>query len=217
MQTKGNPTMKTLALLGAALATLAATPAFSQQWYGGLSYGSVRTQVDSARINDDLTGNLGFFTASTSSDTRDSGYRVFLGRSLLSWLDVEGYYADLGETRFDSTVTPTGTLSVNIKSKAYGLAALAGLSPLEGLRLYGKLGVARGESKASPSSTGFVDTLGGVNVKRTGAVWGLGAQYAITRQVSIRAEYDVHRDLGDDRMGGRFDADTASLGLLVRF
>lgn len=209
--------MKTLALLGTALAALAATPAFSQQWYAGASWGSVRTDVDNSRINADLVDNLGFFTAGTESDTRDSGARIFVGRKLLSWLDAEAYYADLGHTKFTSTVTPAGSLSVDIRSKAYGIAALAGGSLTGAFRLYGKLALARTESKAGASSTGFVETLGGVTRNRTGLAYGAGMQYAITPTISARAEYDVHRDLGDAGMGGKFDARTISIGALVRF
>jgi opacity protein-like surface antigen len=207
--------MKRLAWAGALAALLTAAPAFPQ-WYGGISYGSVRTSVDESRINANLV-NLGFFTAATSSDTSDASVRAFAGYRVLPWLDVEAYYAELGKTKFSSTVTPAGTLSVSIDSRAYGIAALPGFSPMERLRLYAKVGIAQTEAEATPSSSGFVDTIGGVSKKHTGGVYGAGVHYDLTPKISLRAEYDVHKDLGDDRMGGKFDAKTASIGVVVRF
>jgi len=209
--------MKKISMALAALAALAAGPAFSQQWYGGLAFGATRSDVDASRIDSDLTGNLGFFTSSTSSDTHDSGTRAFIGRNLLPWLDVEAYYARLGDTSFTSTVTPTGTLSVNITSQAYGLAALASFSPMQGLKLFGKAGVARVESKASPTGTGFVEVSGSVKEHRTSAVYGVGLLYQFTANVSGRAEYDVHQNAGGESMGGKFDVKSASLGIQFHF
>ena len=108
--------MKTIGWLGVAAVAMAtaAEPAFAQRWYAGASYSSTRSEVDEGRIAGDLQG-LGFFSASTSSDTRDSGGRFFVGCNVLPWLDAEIYYADLGKTKWDATVTPPGTLSASIK------------------------------------------------------------------------------------------------------
>jgi opacity protein-like surface antigen len=209
--------MKKISMAFAALAVLASGSAFSQQWYGGLAVGAARSSVDTAAIDADLTGNLGFFTSSTVSDTKDSATRMFAGRNILPWLDVEAYYAYLGHTKFTSTVTPRGALYVDIKSSAFCVAALPYFSPMPGLKLFGKAGVARVEAKAQPTGTGFVSVSGGVKERSTTGVYGAGLQYDITSSVAARVEYDVHRQLGGDSMGGKFDVKTASLGVQIRF
>ena len=208
--------MKPLRILAIAAATLAA-PAFAQSWYAGVSAGASRSEVDSGRIDADLAG-LGFLTSSTTSDTSGSTWRIFAGARILPWLDVEAYYADLGKTSWDSAVSPPGTLSARIESKAFGAAAIASLAPVERLRLFAKLGVASTDADASFSASGFVELAQGSTSKRqTSAVYGVGAQYAITPRVSLRAEYDVHDKVGSDEMGGRFRVQSATLGLVLPF
>ena len=114
-------------------------------------------------------------------------------------------------------MTPAGTLAVTIRSRAYGLAALAGFSPTPGLKVFGKAGVARAEAKASPVGTGFVEVSGGATERTTTGVYGLGLTYKVTGNVTARAEYDVHKDLGGDAMGGKFDVKSASLALQFSF
>ena len=201
----------------AAMLFAAAAPACAQSWYAGLAAGSTKGDVDTGRINGDLA-NLGFFSASTSSDDSAASWRVFAGLRLLPWLDIEAHYADLGKTRFDSTVTPAGTLAASIRAKAFGVGALAGFVPIDRLRLFAKGGIARTETKAHFSSTGFVELdSSSVTKRRTAAFYGVGAQYDFSPTLAARVEYDVHTKLGSDAMGGEFDASTASIGLLLRF
>jgi OOP family OmpA-OmpF porin len=208
--------MKPLQLL-AALAMAAAAPAFAQSWYAGVSAGATRSDVDAGRINGDLA-NLGFASPTTSSDKSDSTWRIFAGCAPLPWLGIEAYYADLGKARWDATVTPNGTLSARIKAKAYGIAATASLSPMERLRLFAKAGVARTDADASFSSSGFVELAqSSTSKKQTSGVYGIGAQYAITPRVSVRAEYDVHDKVGSDEMGGKFKVQSATVGVVFAF
>ena len=208
---------KTIGWVGVAAMAMAAGPAFAQQWYVGASYASTRGEVNEGRINGDLMG-LGYFSSSTASDVRDSGGRFFVGRNILPWLDAEIYYADLGKTKWDATVTPAGTLSASIKANAYGLAALASVAPIERLKLFGKLGVARTEAKASFSASGFVDLeTSGKTEHRTSLVYGVGATWEFVPRFAVRVEYDVHDDVGSDAIGGKFKVQSASLGVSFRF
>lgn len=208
---------KIIGWAGVAAMALVAAPACAQQWYVGASYASTRGEVDEGRVNGDLTG-LGYFSSSTSSDVRDGGGRAFVGRNILPWLDAELYYADLGKTKWDATVTPAGTLSASIKSKAYGLAALASVSPIERLKLFGKLGVARTEAKANFSASGFVDLVTRSKTEHsTSFVYGVGATWEFAPRFAVRFDYDVHDDVGADSIGGKFKVQAASLGVSMRF
>ena len=208
---------KAFKAFGTVVALAIASPAFAQSWYIGAAGGSSKGDIDTGRIDNDLR-DLGFFTASTSKDDSDTSWRLFGGYRVLPWLDVEAHYADFGTLRFDSTVTPGGMLSARIRTKAYGVAAVAGVTPMDRLRLYAKGGVARTEAKASFASTGFVDLASDSLTKRkTGAVYGVGLQYDFTRMIAARVEYDVHTKVGSDVTGGEFDVKTASVGVLLRF
>lgn len=209
--------MHPLKLIAIITLAAAAAPAFAQSWYAGASAGTTRSEVDAGRIDGDLL-DLGFLSSSTSSDTSDRTLRLFAGRRVLPWLDVEAYYADLGKTRFDSVVIPGGSLSARIKTRAYGIVAIAGFSPAERMRLYAKAGVSRTDARANFSSSGFVELVtGSTSQKQTSGVYGVGAQYALTPRVSLRLEYDVHDKVGGDAMGGRFQVQSATFGVLMPF
>jgi opacity protein-like surface antigen len=208
-------TLITAALLYAG--TIAALPAHAQDWYMGAAYSDTRGEVDATRISSELVG-LGFFSAATASDVRDSGARLYAGRRLLPWLSTEAYYADLGKTQWRSVVTPAGDLAVSIRGKAYGLAALATISPFRDLTVFAKAGLARVESKASFAASGFVDVAStSATERRSSGMYGLGVVYDINRRLAVRLEYDVHTRLGGDTMGGRYDTQAASLGVTLRF
>ena len=209
--------MKKIATVIAILAGFCAAPALAQDWYAGIAFSSTRGKVDESKINDDLTRNLGFFTATTSSDVRDSASRVFAGRTVLPWLDIEAWYAQLGDTKFKSTVTPPGTLDMTITSTAYGLGVVGNFSPVERLKIFGKVGVASVESKANPVGTGFVEVGGSVKERHTSAAYGAGMTYQLQPNIAVRVEYDVHKDAGGDKMGGKFDVQAASIGVQFRF
>ena len=189
----------------------------AQDWYVGAAYSETRSEVDAARISRELTG-LGFFSATTVSDVRDRGARLYAGRQVFPWLAAEAYYADLGKTHWASSVTPKGEIMASIRGKAYGLAALATVSPFRDVTLFAKAGLARVESKANFAASGFVDLASSnATERRNSGMYGLGARYDINQRLSVRLEYDVHTRLGGDAMGGRYDVHAAHLGLVLRF
>jgi opacity protein-like surface antigen len=208
---------KIIGWLGFTALSLLAGPALAQSWYAGASWASTKGEVNTGSINGDLTA-LGFSSVSTTGDDTGSGGRAFVGYTILPWLDAELYYADLGKTSWNSTVTPPGTLSASIKSSAWGLAALASFSPMDKVKLFGKLGVARTEAKASFSSSGFVELdSSGKTVSNTSFVYGVGALWEFTPRVAARLDYDVHDDVGSDAIGGSFKVQSLALGLSLRF
>ncbi len=209
--------MQPLKVFAAMAMFASAAPAFAQSWYVGASAGTTRSEVDAVRINGELA-DLGFFSSRTSGDASDRTWRVFAGRSLLPWLDVEAYYADLGKTRWDSVVTPGGTLAARIKAKAYGITAIASLAPIERLRLFAKAGVSRTEARASFTAGGFVELdNSSASQRQTSALYGVGAQYALAPRLALRLEYDVHDKVGGDAMGGRYKVQSAVLGVVMPF
>jgi opacity protein-like surface antigen len=208
---------KIIGWLGFTAMALLSGPALAQSWYAGASYASTKGDVNTGSINGDLTG-LGFSSVSTTSDDTGSGGRAFVGYTILPWLDAELYYADLGKTSWNSAVTPPGTLSASVKSSAWGLAALASISPMEKVKLFGKLGVARTQAKASYSASGFVELYSsGQTVTNTSFVYGVGATWEFAPRFLARLDYDVHDDVGSDSTGGSFKVQSLALGVSFRF
>jgi OmpA-OmpF porin, OOP family len=208
---------KIIGCLGLAALALVSGTAFAQSWYVGASYAATKGEVNTGTINGDLA-SLGFSSVSTSGDEDGSGGRAFVGYNVLPWLDAELYYADLGKTSWNSTVTPPGTLSASTKSSAWGLAALASFSPMDKVKLFGKLGVAQTEAKASFSSSGFVElATSGQTETNTAFVYGVGATWEFAPRFVARLEYDVHDDVGSDSTGGSFKVQSLALGLSLRF
>ena len=207
---------KFIGWLGLATALMAG-PALAQSWYAGASYAGTRGEVNTGSISGDLAG-LGFSSSSITSDVSGSGGRAFIGYSFLPWLDAELYYADLGKTSWNATVTPPGTLSASTKSSAFGIAALASMSPMEKVKLFGKLGVARTEAKASFSSSGFVELDSSSKTEyNTSLVYGVGATWEFTPRFAARLDNDVHDEVGADSIGGTFKVQSLALGISVRF
>ena len=77
----------------AALASPAAMAADSG-WYGGLSIGQSRAEIDHERIT---AGLLPRVVTSIDDDDRDTGYKLLAGRKFNSNFAVEGGYFNLGK------------------------------------------------------------------------------------------------------------------------
>lgn len=213
--------MKQSALASASIALLCAGLAATvsaEPFYVGVSAGQTRGEVDSGRINNELVNKLGYFTADTQSDTTDSGVRAFAGYQFHPNLAVEASYTDLGKVKWNSSVTPTGTLSTSIRSRAYGLALVASYPMTSQFSAYLRAGVSHAESEASLASSGFVD-LNRDNFKKssTDGAYALGAQFNVNPKFAVRVEYETYRNLGSDEMGGKYQASLTSVGVLFKF
>jgi len=192
--------------------------ASAEAFYAGVSVGQTRGEIDSARINNELVNKLGYFTANTQGDTNDTGGRLFAGYQLHPNLAVEASYSDLGKVQWNSTVTPAGTLSTSIRSRAYGVALVASYPFTPRLSGYLRGGVSHTESEASLTSSGFVD-LNRDNFKKTSTdgAYAVGAQFAVSPKIAVRLEYENYRNLGSDEMGGKFQVSLTSIGVLFKF
>ncbi len=202
----------------AALAAMAAAmPASAAGWYAGLSASGTHSEVNTDRIGGDLRA-LGFSSVNLTTDTKDYGGRAYVGYRLRPWLAVEGYYADLGNTYWQGTVTPTGAIGARIESKAVGIALAPSFSPAKDMLVFAKLGVARAESKASFTSSGFVELENSSRKDtNTAAVYGVGAAWRFGESAFLRVDLDSHDSLGSNEIGGKFKVRAASVGFGLAF
>jgi OOP family OmpA-OmpF porin len=189
----------TIAALIAA-AGLAASSAMAQSMadrgvYVGGSFG----QAEAGNWCDSAAG-IGI----SNCDDKDSGWKAFAGYRFSRNLAAELSYINFGEYTARATVGATN-IDVKADATAWGLAAV-GIFPLsERFDLFGKLGFVRGESEGSGSSGGVTVNVGD---KGTELHYGFGATYNFTRNLGLRAEWEMVNDA---------DLSLLSIGVQYRF
>ncbi len=204
-------------LLAAGLLSVApAAFAMNPNWYVGASVGRSNMKEGAGDVNDAL-GNDGYTALSSSThDTRDTGYKVFLGYQFNPNFALEGGYANLGEMKFDSTVAaPTpGSLSGDIKTRRALFFDAVGTAPLgDNFSLFGKIGVYNAKTDLNASgSAGSVSSSG----THTGFHYGAGVGYAINKNLEARLEAEQFHRVGTSGTGTG-NVNLYSVGLEYRF
>lgn len=136
-------------------------------WYGGLGVGVSNLEPD--------TNNSGY----SLDDSRDMGWRLFLGYDYSDKLSFEGYYSDQGEV----TLAPGGSISY----QDFGAGALyrfiGSAYDRKGLDLFGKAGL------------GFMKNSSDIPYERLNdhhIYVGAGAAYALNDRYTLRADIDLY-------------------------
>lgn len=168
-----------IALAGMALASTAAHAESHGRGHGPNVYGSVGISSSSFQVD-------GF----ESFDKRATGGTIALGTQINRNLAVEVAYADYGSR--DITMTDGVNLyGASVDSKSYGVYLVASKPITKQLSVFVKPGLVRGEAK--------IDGAG--SIAKTGLDLGVGAEYALNRQVSLVASVN--------RIGNFTDSDAA--------
>jgi OOP family OmpA-OmpF porin len=135
---------------------------------------------------------------------------------------VEGGFAWLGEFQATNQVLAptTGALNADIRVIGLYIDAVGFLPVGESFAAFAKVGVLASETRTFRSTSGTVTPAPGTN---TNAVkdepnlkYGLGVQYALSKTVTLRAEWERIVDVGDPNTG-EFDLNLFSGALLFRF
>jgi OOP family OmpA-OmpF porin len=168
-----------------------------KKWILGLVLGATFTAVSAepymvasgglARSNEDCSGV-------SSCDKNGIGFKLLGGYKLTPNLGIEGGYYNLGKvSAADSGV------SMSIKSAGFGvgIAGFVDLAPQ--VRGFGRLGVASLKTKLDWS---YMSLRGGVSDTNVALLFGLGAGYALTKNLSIDANVDFGKHKIDDNSFG---------------
>ena len=201
--------MKFLAAACAAFAALCASSAWSQD--AGFYLGGA---IGQAEHRDACEG------ANISCDDKDSAWKLFAGYLVNRNFAVEFGYADLGESSASGVVgTFLGpvTATANFEVTVFELTAVGMLPVMDRLSLYGKAGLYRADVEVSGSGTIGATTIP-VSEKddNTDLTLGVGLKFDITRNISLRGEWQRYLDVGSEDIG-ESDIDVLSLGVLFRF
>ena len=216
--------------LGAALVFIfAAVPsafaADEKGWYLGVSAGQTKADVDEAAFNSIYVAG-GFTSASTSSDEKDTGWKVFGGYQLSKNWAVEGAYVDLGKATTKTTATgPAGEYTGEGKTKGWSFSGVGTLPVSDSFAVFGKLGAFLWDvdSKCNKVSGAGSCAASTNNASGTDLTYGIGVKYDFTKNVGLRVEWERFKNTGDkfNTTGttgtGEADVDLLSLGIQFKF
>ena len=134
-------------------------------------------------------------------DRKDSAWKVQAGGNFTNVFGLELGYTDFGRMR---------AFGGDTEAKAANLSLTAGI-PFDRFAVFAKGGAVYGWTDVSASSSSLVRT--GEN-NGWGSTWGVGASFAVTRNVQVRADWDRYKL---DFVGGHHDVDFLSAGVQLRF
>ncbi len=204
-----------LSLLALALISSQFAMAADAGWYGGLSAGQTRADVDDEKIVARLLDD-GFTSATLTQFEKDIGYKLFLGYQLNDNLAIEGGAFTLGEFGYMAEMVPRATMRGDARMLGANLD-LVGLWPLgEKFSLIGRVGAIYARTRDQFSGGGPV-IINPFNTEESefSYKFGAGLQYEISPQWDLRLEAERYRI--DDAVGSDGDIDMVSLGVIYRF
>ena len=187
-------------------------------WYVGASLGQVKSHYSSKDAN-----SLGY-DAGYRLDNSDTGAKLFGGYSFTSNWGAEFGYVDLGTATFSGTSSGAANQD-QFSAKGVVLSAI-GTWPLgNDFSVLGKLGAITAKTQYN-----CVQNCAAIQSnEKTGvyAALGIGAQYKITNNVSLRTEYERFNGVKSEATGAGASAgasaswksnyDLLSLGVVYKF
>ena len=193
--------MRTIKLFAAAVLVLsglvAASAAPAQGFYIGGSVGQ-SDYDDNNAIPDLIT--------SGSVDGSDTGLKIFGGYQFNQHFGLELSWVDLGKASYSGRFGALNVTGGTLETSGLNFSAV-GTWPLgSNFALFGKIGFFAWESKASDVTGGlpFSGTEDGTDVS-----YGIGASFNFTKNLSMRAEWERFKAVGD--------IDLLSVGVVFRF
>ncbi|MDL2357138.1 MAG: OmpA family protein [Pseudomonadota bacterium] len=184
-------------------------------WYVGAGIGKSRANIDDARLIRSLTAN-GATLNSFTTDERDTGYKLYLGKQLNQYFAIEGGYFDLGKFGFNSTTSGNGVLNGDVGFRGANLDLVGQLPLSQRFSVFARAGM--NYAKASPHFTGnrlFAVTNPNPSERKLNAKLGLGVEFKLSEALALRAEVERYRV--NDAVGNRGDVDLASVNLVYKF
>lgn len=146
-----------------------------------------------------IGGNLGTVVSwGKLSDCGDDSNclqgKVLMGYKLSDNVSVEGAYHQLLDVEYSDGTT--------LKTTGVSLSAVASMPVAQDIDAFGRLGILSGRNVAGYASGGDVSS------ERTDLLWGLGAQYKMNDNLSLRGEYENLQSNSDSQ-----DIGTVSAGI----
>ncbi|MEP3451146.1 MAG: outer membrane beta-barrel protein [Parasphingorhabdus sp.] len=181
--------MKITSILGVALC-LVSTPAMAQkkeQNFEGFKVG-IQAGWEGRKINEIILASPNNFRLTDDIDNFSFG--GFVGYDAQFDDFVVGVEAELQPDGRKLIAEIPGTGSVDVKSKwSANLSARAGVAATSKLLIYGRLGYRLNRYKARLTAPGSTVPIISASSNANGIIYGGGIEYAVRKNVSLRAEY----------------------------
>ena len=207
-------------LLLAALFAAAAQTGFAADQSSGMyvlgSIGQSKISIDKASFDSGLT-SAGATGLSSTTDEKDTGYKLQLGYQYNQNFAIEGGYINLGKFKYNATYTG-GAASAEVKAKGWNIDAV-GIAPLnDAFSLLGKIGLIRGKVDATVSATGPGGAASeSVSASKWKTTVGFGVSYNVSKTIAVRGEFERFLKLGDANTTGEGDVSLFSVGVVAKF
>ena len=179
---------------------------------------SAKHDIDGGSISSQLA-SLGYRGATTSVSNDETAWRIGAGWLPHPNIGIELSYFDLGKPSYTSTATRPGIVrrqhqgdrlvdrrraAVRVRTTVSACSAgWATPGPTAKANFSGS-----GAFRLAQSST---------SATQNGWDAGLGVSYAFNRNFSVRGEWTYYPDLGDESMGGQWDANVFLISAVWRF
>lgn len=184
------------------VALLAATFVFSASAHAAGAY--VGANVGSAHHRLSIDGE--------ASKERKTALKLYGGYAFNETFGVEGGYARLGKIS-DSDTDGVNTASLDYRARALYVAATAALPLSQEFSVFAKAGITANHGKVTARVNNFSDSISRSN---TTAMFGIGAEYSFTKNMSVVAEYENFGKVIDENEGNT-KAQLVSVGLRYKF
>ena len=189
--------MKKILIASSLIAVATSFSAHAEGPYIGANIGSAKQKIN---IN-----------GQSSSDSR-TGEKIYGGVELDKTFGVEAGYVNFGNTN-KSFSDGVNTSSYGVKSSAVYLAGTATAPINDRFSVFGKLGVTANRSKINSTFNGVSSN----NTRtHTDALIGVGASYAITKELAAVVEYENFGKLARGN-GTDIKGDLVSVGMRYHF
>lgn len=185
-------------LVIAAVLALFTVAASAQNFYAGAHFGQSKAESTCEGVSG--TG--------VSCDDKGNAWKLLGGYRFHQNFAAELAYTDLGEAK---ATGPAG--SVTATSTAFDLSVVGSFYPIDRLFAYGRLGAYRASTDVKTSTVTVNRTDSETN---TGLTYGVGVGYDITKNFTVRAEWQKYPEVGGPSTG-EDDITVIGLGVLFRF
>jgi len=213
--------VRAAALIGA-LAAASLGPAQAQVLqpanYAGISGGRARAlDMDHASVNRALAGQ-GLPTSTDAIDRQATGWKVFAGHRFGPNFAVEGGYTWLGRYDFHGQIiADPGTANSQFKAESINAFAVGILPWAPEFEAFAKAGVGFWRAKLSANGTFAGRSSSAESARGWSPILGVGLQYHLAPQWTLRAEAERFFNIGKADRTGRTEIDLYSLGVQYHF